>query len=482
MHIVVIGAYGSAGAAVAGDLAPHVGDAIDRLTLVDNGDPGGGLCILEGCMPSKELLSAAAHRFEARDDGRLTGEPPALDLERIVAEKNDRTRGWAGHRRAGIEELAERDGIEFHHAPARFLDDHVVEIGGDGGGGGGETGGDGDGTVVEADYVVIATGSVPNDPDLPGYDAVSDRIYKSEDTLHATEFPETGVVMGFGYVGMEMAPYLAEAGVDLTVIEHDERPLDEAEPAFGDELLAIYREEFDIEIRTEVYEESLERTESGVRLHLDDGTHVDAEAVFQFTGRKPNLEYLGLDNTALAPEPGWIDATMRPPNDDRTFVVGDVNAREPILHVAKEQGFQAAENILRDIDGRAAKPYTNVHHHVVFSGAGVYPFARVGHTARSATEAGHATVVATRTADSDGVFKSKNVPHGLGRLVVDAEDGTVLGWQGLHYHADTMAKTFQIAVEMGLDVREMPDRAYHPTLPENVDGLIRECAAGVEGE
>ena len=79
------------------------------------------------------------------------------------------------------------------------------------------------------------------------------------------------------------------------------------------------------------------------------------------------------------------------------------------------------------------------------------------------------------------MFKSKNVPHGLGRLVVDAEDGTVLGWQGLHYHADTMAKTFQIAVEMGLDVREMPDRAYHPTLPENVDGLIRECAAGVEG-
>ncbi len=475
MHVVIIGAYGSAGAAVAEDLAPHVGDALDRLTLVDDGDPGGGLCILEGCMPSKELLSAAAHRFEGRDDGRLTGEPHGLDLERVVAEKNDRTRGWAGHRREAVHELAERDGVEFHHEPARFLDDHVVEIGGD-------PAGSGDPTVVEADYVVIATGSSPSDPDLPGYDEVSDLIYTSEDTLHAIEFPDSGVVMGFGYVGMEMAPYLAEAGVDLTVIEHDERPLDEADPAFGDELLRIYREEFGIEIRTEVHEESLERTDEGVRLHLDDGGHVDAEAVFQFTGRKPNLEPLRPENTSLKPEEGWIDATMRPPNDDRTFVVGDVNGREPILHVAKEQGFQAAENVLRDVEGRPAKPYTNVHHHVVFTGAGVYPFARVGHTPRSATEAGHATVVATRTADSDGVFKSKNVPHGLGRLVVDAEDGTVLGWQGLHYHADTMAKTFQIAVEMELDVREIPDRAYHPTLPENVDGLLRECAAGVEGE
>ena len=476
MHVVVIGAYGSAGAAAAGELAPHVGKRIEQLTLVDNGDPGGGLCILEGCMPSKELLSAAAHRFEGRDDDRLTGDPHEFDLERIVAEKNDRTRGWAAHRRESVRDLATRPDIEFYHEPARFLDDHTVEIGGD-------PNGSGDGTTIEADYVLIATGSVLNVPSIPGYDELpDDRVYTSEDTLHATDLPETGVVMGFGYVGMEMVPYLAEAGVDCTVIEHDERPLDEADPTFGDELLTIYREEFDVEIRTEVYEEAIETTDDGVRLSLDDGSTVAADAVFQFTGRTPNLEPLALENTSLDPEAGWIDATMRPPNDERTFVIGDVNGREPILHVAKEQGFQAAENVLRHARGKPAKPYTNVHHHVVFSGAGVYPFARVGHTPRSAAEAGHATVVATRTADSDGVFKSKNVPHGLGRLVVDADDGTVLGWQGLHYHADTMAKTFQIAVEMELDVREIPDRAYHPTLPETLDGLIRECVAGVEDE
>lgn len=468
MHVVVIGAYGSAGAAVAEDLAPHVGKRVDQLTLIDNGDPGGGLCILEGCMPSKEVLSAAAHRFQGRADDRLTGDPHELDLERIVEEKNERTRGWAGHRREAIHDIAAADDVEFIHAPARFVDDYTVEV---------------DDRVIEADYVVVATGSVPKIPEIPGIQEVD--YYTSKDTLHATDLPDSAVVMGFGYVGTEMVPYLAEAGVDVTVIEHDDRPLDEADPEFGDALLEIYREEFGVDVVTNAYEERVEETATGVLLHLvaDDGgpdpDPVTAEALFCFTGRKPNLDRLDLENTSLEPEAGWIDATMRPPNDERTFVVGDVNGREPILHVAKEQGYLTARNILNHDRGDPIAPYQNVHHHVIFTGAGIYPFARVGHTPRSAVEAGHAVATATRQASDDGVFKSKDVPHGLARLVVDADDGTVLGWQGLHYHADVMAKTLQLAVEMELDVREIPDRAYHPTTPEILDGLIRECASQV---
>ena len=81
----------------------------------------------------------------------------------------------------------------------------------------------------------------------------------------------------------------------------------------------------------------------------------------------------------------------------------------------------------------------------------------------------------TREAADDGVFKTKDTSEGLARLVV-ADDGTVLGYQGLHYHADVMAKTMQVVVEMGLDVREVPDRAYHPTTPEILDGLFRDAA------
>jgi dihydrolipoamide dehydrogenase len=116
----------------------------------------------------------------------------------------------------------------------------------------------------------------------------------------------------------------------------------------------------------------------------------------------------------------------------------------------------------------------------MFSGLGVYPFARVGHSEATAEEAGLDVVTATRQASDDGVFKTKDVPEGLARLVVDKEDGTVLGYQGLHYHADVMAKTMQVIVERGMDVREIPDRAYHPTTPEILDGLFREASAELE--
>ncbi|MBX0304704.1 dihydrolipoyl dehydrogenase family protein [Haloarcula salinisoli] len=466
-HVVIIGAYGSAGAAVAGELAPV--DGID-LTLVDDGDPGGGLCILKGCMPSKEVLSAGAHRFQARHDERLVGDPPEVDLEATVERKDDHVLGWAQHRREGIHELAEYEGVDFVHATAEFVDDYTVRAGG---------------RTFEADYVVVATGSTVYVPDTPGIETVD--YMTSADVLDATELPDSGIVMGFGYIGMELVPYLAEAGgMELTVIEHDARPIDEADPAFGDAARDIYEANWDVEIPTNCYECELEPTDDGgVRLYVEfeDGSEkqYEADQLFCFTGRKPTLDGLGLAETSISTEGEWVSDTMQTVDADHVYAVGDVNGKEPILHVAKEQGFRAAQNILRQESGQQPLPYENVHHHVIFSGLGVYPFARVGHSEQSAREAGYDVVSATRQASDDGVFKSKDVSEGLAKLVVDATDGTVLGWQGLHYHADSFAKTLQVVVELGLDVRAIPDRAYHPTLPENLDGLVRDCVAQLEG-
>jgi dihydrolipoamide dehydrogenase len=460
-HVAVVGAYGSAGVAVARRLAD---DPEFELSLIDDGDPGGGLCILRGCMPSKEVLSAAEHRFAARHDPRLEGSLPEVDLEAVVDRKNEHTADFAAHRRTAVEGLAEREDASLHRDTATFVDDRTLRVGD---------------RTLEPDYVVLATGSTVDVPDLPGIGDVP--VHTSADVLDATAFGESGIVMGFGYVGMELVPYLAEAGrMDLTVIEHDERPLDEADPAFGDDLLAYYRDAFDVTVLTETTERRVEPTsDDGVRMYVEtsDGEReIEADQLFAFTGRRPDLDRLGLENTRLSPGPGWVGDTMQARDDERVFVVGDANAREPILHVAKEQGFTAAENVRAHRTGDPLAAYENVHHHVVFSGLGVLPYARVGHSAASAREAGLDHVAVTREAASDGVFKTKNVADGRGRLVVGT-DGTVLGWQGLHYHADAMAKTMQVVVEMGLDVREVPDRAYHPTTPEILDGLFRDAAA-----
>ena len=455
-HVVVVGAYGSAGVAAAEVLS----EANVELTLVDDGEPGGGLCILRGCMPSKEVLSAAAHRYQPRHDDRLSG-VPEVDLEEVVATKDDHVLGFAEHRRAAVAEMAERENVTFRHETAAFVDDCVLEIGGE---------------RVEPDYVVLATGSTLNVPDLPGVDEVD--WMGSDDVLDATEFPDSGVVMGFGYVGLELVPYLSEAaGMDLTVVEHDARPMHDAHPSIGDELLAMYREEFGVEVRTEVYEESIETTEDGgVRVHLDDGTAVEGDQLFLFTGRRQSFPP-GTGDTDLLPGPGWVDATMQSNDDDRVFVAGDAVGERMLLHTAKEEGYVAGRNVLRYERGEDLERYDPMVHSVVFTGAGVYPYASLGLTAEEARDAGHDVVTAHREATDDGVFKAKDAPRGMARLVVDADDGTVLGYHGLHYHADAMAKTMQVVLEAGMDVREVPDRAFHPTTPEILDGLFRDAKA-----
>ncbi|MDY7082675.1 MAG: NAD(P)/FAD-dependent oxidoreductase, partial [Halobacteria archaeon] len=173
--------------------------------------------------------------------------------------------------------------------------------------------------------------------------------------------------------------------------------------------------------------------------------------------------------------------TMQTVADDRVFVAGDANGKEPILHVAKEQGYKAADNILASagLSDGDVEPYEHITHRVVFSGLAVYPYARLGLTEDEAREQGIDYVTATRRAENDGVFKTKYVPHGLAKLIVDADDGTVLGYQGLHYHADVMAKTLQVVIENGMDVRDLPDRAYHPTTPEILDAVIGETSEKV---
>jgi len=458
MHVLVIGAYGSAGAAAAEVLA----DANVDVTLVDDGDPGGGLCILRGCMPSKELLGAAQHRHQAREDPRLDADI-TVDVADVVARKDDHASEFAAHRRENVHELAERENVEFLHERAEFVDDDTVRVGE---------------RTYEPDYVVLATGSTPTRPDLPGLDDVDPM--GSADVLDATEFPETGVVLGFGYVGLELVPYLAEVGgMDITVIEHDERPIDRARPEMGDALLDAYREEFGVEVLTNTEEQCVEPDGDGVRLTVErDGDEqvVAADRLFCFTGRDPAVEGLSLDAAGIDSNRGWVDGeTLRSRDHPRVFAAGDVTGERMLLHVAKEEGATAARNVLADWRDAPLERYDPITHRVVFSAAGVYPYASLGMTESEAEAAGHDVVVATREASDDGIFRLKRVPRGSAALVVDAADGTVLGYHGVHYEADTMAKTMQVVVANEMDVREVPDRAYHPTTPEILDGLVRDA-------
>ena len=457
-HVAILGAYGSAGVAAAQTLAE---DPDITLSLIDGGPPG-GLCILDGCMPSKDILSAGAHRHDALTDDRLDG-TLSVDIDAVVDQKTRHVTSFAEHREAAVRTLAERDSITLYESHATFVDEGVLSVAD---------------TQLEPDYIVIATGSSVNVPDIPGIEDID--FWTSKDVLDARSFPDSGLVLGFGAIGLELVPYLATvAEMDITVIEHDDRPLDEAPPQIGQWVLDYYSDTYGVEIRTETWEQSFSKTADGQPSLLVEGPAgeetLKADAVFCFTGRTPTLDGLNLDNTAIEYRDQWIDDTMQSVDDETVFIVGDANGERPILHNAKEEGFVAGRNILAHSQNEPLESYDPIPHQVIFSGLGTYPFAHVGTLPQDAPDA----IVSHRAATDDGVFRVKGVPEGHASLVVET-NGRIIGYCGVHHHADVMAKTMQIVIERGLSVWEVPDRAFHPTTPEMLDGLLRDAADQLE--
>lgn len=206
--------------------------------------------------------------------------------------------------------------------------------------------------------------------------------------------------------------------------------------------------------------------DGGVHMEIsrnDEREVLKADDLFAFTGRQPSVSSLGLDTTLLDPGEGWVRETMQARDDPCVFVVGDATGEEMLTHVAKEEGYRAGENILVMEWGEEPTPYRPTTHHIRFGGVGVYPFVKLGLAESDAADRGVDYVTVPREASDDDVFAVKDVPRGVATLVVDAADGTVLGYQSLHYHADVMAKTMQLIIEKELDIRDVPDRAYHPT-------------------
>ena len=465
VHVAIIGAYGSAGVAAAERLleARDAGELVNlELSLIDDGDPPGGLCILRGCMPSKDVLSAGAHRFQARHDSRLDG-VTEVDPTKVIDRKNRHVNSFAEHRRAGVEQLADREEVTLYRERGTFVDAHTLKVGDE---------------RIEFDYVIVATGSNPFIPPIPGMDDINPKT--SADVLEMTDFPDRAIVVGFGFIGLELVPYLVEVGdTEVTVIDRNERPLGDADPTFGETVVELYRDLFDVEVVTAAEASGVRRTKEAIELTYtaqgEEGT-TSGDELFVFTGRSPNVEGLGLETIGVDTVGPLVTETMQTIEQPHVLIAGDANGHEPILHVAKEEGITAARNVVRMANDDQVEPYEPLTHRIVFSGLGVYPFARLGHTEASARAADINAISVKRHASDDGVFKTKDVPAGLAKLVVDGDSRRVIGYQGLHHHADVFAKTMQIVIELGLRVDELPDRAYHPTTPEMLDGLIREAS------
>jgi dihydrolipoamide dehydrogenase len=444
--IIVLG--GGPGGYVAAERAGAAG----RKTLLIEKEELGGTCLNSGCIPTKSLL-AGAKLYKHGQEGAKFGvkaEGLSYDFSSAMAWKADTVQKL----RAGVEFSLKKCGVEIFRGSGKFLSAHRIELS--------------DGRVEEAQDIIIATGSSPSLPPIPGLEG-NDKALTSTGILGLATPPASLAIVGGGVIGIEFASYFSAIGVKVTVVEM----LPEILPFMDRELVSIYRrclKGVKIETGAKVL-----RLEGGTVVYEKNGEELRAEAdlVLVATGRKPNVSGFGLEATGLefGPRGIVVDDELRT-TVPGLWAVGDVTGRAALAHAASAMGEAAVEGILgapRSIAWKAV-PW------VVY---GDPECAGCGMTEDEAKAAGIEAAKAVLPARVNGRFLAENGQTGQGsvKLLYEKATGRILGLSLVAPYAGEMIWGIQPLIARGAKLEELKAAIFpHPTVSE----LVREAAVEAE--
>lgn len=442
---------GSGGAAMSAAITARQAGAsvvlIERAIL-------GGTCVNVGCVPSKTLLAAAGARHGAATNP-FAGVPTSadgVDLAALIAQKDELI---AGMRQAKYADVAHAYGFEVRPGEARFLDSDTMAL---------------DGKPLQARAYLVATGSEPARPDLPGLDQVD--YLTSTTAMEQGELPESLVVIGGGYVGLEQAQLFAHLGVSVTLIG---RLAPQAEP----ELAEVLRQVFTHDGITVLEEHATAvRSDSvGVQVTTASGQEVPGQRLLVATGRRARTDALALEAGEVKTDAhGFIaiDEHQRTSNP-RVFAAGDVSGAPQYVYVAAAGGRVAALNALATspAEAQARIDYTGLPA-VIFTkpqlaSAGLSQTQAIaqGHDCECRVLGFHDVPRALVNRDTRGALK----------LVADADTGRVLGVHAVADGAGEIMLAATYAIKAGMTVHELADTwAPYLTMAESLRiaaGLFR---------
>jgi pyruvate/2-oxoglutarate dehydrogenase complex dihydrolipoamide dehydrogenase (E3) component len=410
----------------------------------------GGECRYYGCTPSKMLIRSAAALAEVRRAAGIAGRATVMPEWRLAADRISREGTHAWHDDDSVRGL-EDDGVRVIHGHGRLDGPGQVVVGDD--------------TFIARRGVILATGTDPAAPPIPGLDQTP--YLTNRDVFKLRDLPESLICLGGGAVGVELTQALARYGVRVTLIEAGDRILSEEEPEVSELLSNRLRAE-----GVEVIEGAQVERASGsadVELAVADGV-VRAEQLLVATGRRPRLQDIGLDTVGLDETADSIPVDDLLRAGDRLWAVGDITGKGPFSHVAHYQAERAARAIL---DGDRARPadYRAVPR-VTFSDPEV---GSVGMTAQAAADDGLDIRVGTADlADSPRGWLHGPGNDGLVKLVATADQNILVGATVAGPIAGEMLAQLTLAVHARVSLAELDAMIYaFPTFHEGVQTAVR---------
>jgi mercuric reductase len=448
---VDLAVIGSGGAAMAAAITAR--QAGKSVVLVEQ-DMLGGTCVNVGCVPSRTLLAAAGTRHATLANpfpGAPTSAGP-VDLAALVEQKDE----LIGRlRQAKYADVAAAYGFQVRPGRAQFVAEDMLEV---------------DGQPLPAEAYLIATGAEPARPDLPGLDQVD--WLTSTTGMEQTELPDSLVVIGGGYVGMEQAQLFAHLGARVTVVG---RLAPRAEPEVVDALRAVFADDGITVVEERAV--SIESEGGQVGVLTGGGRRVAGQRLLVATGRTPRTAALGLDAAAVKTDDRdfvVVDEAQRTSNP-RIFAAGDVSGAPQHVYVAAAAGRVAALNATSD---DCCAPTATLD----YTGVPAFVFTRpqlasAGLTEAKALAAGHrcdCRVLAL--ADVPRALANRDT-RGVVKLVADADTGQVLGVHAVAEGAGEIMLAATYAIKARMTVDDLADTwAPYLTMAESLRiaaGLFR---------
>jgi dihydrolipoamide dehydrogenase len=448
--LAVIGA--GPGGYVAAIKAAQLGKSV---ALIEK-DKLGGTCLNVGCIPTKTLLSNASvlHQIKRAAEFGIEVGPVALHYEKMKARKDQ----VIAKMRAGVEGLMKSNKVSVFYGTASFERAHELKVMG------------AENFFIEADNIVIATGSIPFD--IKAFPCDHDRILNSTSILELTRIPKTLAIVGGGYIGCEFASLFAELGTKVTILEALPSILTAQGPTVS-QFMTKAMASRGIEIRTNVKVQSIKNEKSHAKVTLADGSALDAEYALVSVGRKAYTEGLGLEKAALAlNDKGFLETDEKMETSaPGIYAIGDVIGKWMLAHVASHQGIVAAINAC---GGEAVVHYEAVPA-VVFTTPEI---ATVGLTLETATAQGYAATQATLPFLALGKAQAALETEGFAQIVSDKKTGQILGAIVIGHEASNLIAEMTLAIQNELTLESILETIHaHPTIAEcwhEVTGIALE--------